>query len=65
MPTQAQRECAFAKREGVCGDKYCQDFHGKFDERHKIMCRNIQEGRPCHHQWTPAGCIYNHIPESK
>ena len=65
IPTQAVRECAIAKRTGVCGDKYCQDFHGKFDERHKILCRNIQEGRTCHHQWTPAGCMYNHIPESK
>jgi hypothetical protein len=65
MSTPVLRECAVAKRTGVCGDRQCQDFHGKFDERHKSMCRNIQEGRTCHHQWTPAGCNYNHIPESK
>ena len=65
MLAQTPRDCATAKRGGVCGDRQCQDYHGKFDERHKLVCRNFQEGRTCHHLWTQAGCCYSHIPESK
>ena len=65
MQAQTPRDCASMKRGGVCGDRHCQDYHGKFDERSKLVCKNFQEGRPCHHLWTQAGCGYSHIPDSK
>jgi hypothetical protein len=65
MPALATRDCATARRGRMCEDRHCQDYHGKFDDRQTIMCRNIREGRPCAHQWTTTGCTFNHLPDSR
>jgi hypothetical protein len=63
--TQGERDCEAAKRTGVCEDRHCPDYHGQFDDRAVEICRRIQDGRPCYHQWFKKGCSFNHITETR
>ena len=65
MPNQGIRDCVKAKRTGVCGDRHCPDYHGKFNDKNKSTCKYIQEGKLCQFQWGPTGCSFNHVAETR
>jgi hypothetical protein len=58
---QVNRDCAQARRTGVCKDYNCPDYHGRFNNNAPSTCKFVQEGKPCPYQWSMQGCNFAHI----